>query len=455
MRLRRRLIAAVTVTAASLATLAGGALTASPAGAAGSTPPPIQPTAFGVHYMGVGETSGRYWPAVKYGILRIWDNGTSWRELEPARGQWDPTALARLDYLMLNASRLHKQVLLTLGQTPQWASTCPDRTSDPSLPGDPRVTFFYGPGAGCEPADYGDWNAYVSFLLNRYGSRISAIEPWNEANYPTYWQSSGGMNSSTAYTAMAQIALHTQQVVAGFNAAHGTRIGVISPSFGARHPNMPGWVQNFLVQIRAIGGMPTAIAIHGYPNTGANPESILTPLAKVKAIRDKYAPGRPIWDNEIGFGLMSAHYLYGVGGNAQGIVARAFLVELSSGVSKMFWYGWGDRTYSGLYVTNADGTTSNNGLALNRVYGWLVGTRPYGCGHGNTVATQYIWTCRLLLPGGVHAHAVWAVKGTPTITMPSGTQRIDFASGGGYPVVGGYRLRIGTVPVLIRGSFAL
>lgn len=453
MRSRTSLLIVASVAFAAAVSLVGSTLTAGSAGAA--TPARIDGTAFGIHYRGLGQTSGRYWPAVKYGLLRIWDNGTSWRELEPAQGQWDASALATLDYLVNNAALLHKKVLLVLGQTPQWASSCPDRTSDPSLPGDPRTTFAYGPGAGCEPTDMTTWANYVSFLLERYGAKIGAVQAWNEANYPTYWQSSGGMTSTTAESAMAQLALRAGQVIRAYNAAHGTHITVVAPSMGARHPNMPTWLHDFLVQANSIGARFDALAIHMYPNTGGTPESTLGPLAKARALRDHLAPGVPIWDTEVGFGLKRQNYLYGVGANAQGIVARAFLLELSSGLAKVFWYGWGDRGYSGLWLTNADGTTSNNGLALNRVYGWLNGSRPYGCGHGNTLATQYIWTCRLALANGSNARAMWAIKGAPVVTTPLGTQRIDYITGGYRAVGAGYRQTLSTAPVLIRGTFTV
>lgn len=406
-----------------------------PTGSAEAVGHVVRPYAFGMHYIGVGKYP---WPKAPYGSLRIWDNGYSWRELQPQDAtSWDGARLHALDAMVAKAYALHKQVVIVLGQTPRWASSNPNGSGGT----DASHRFAYGAGAGYAPsaANYKSWAGYVGFLARRYGHHVNAFEVWNEGNYPTYWQ--GSMGQMVTLTRIARAAVRQA----------GSRAAILAPSIGARHPNAPAWMSSFL----SYGGgrYVDALNVHGYPSPGTGPEDMLAKIHAIRAVAARRGYGsKPMWDTEIGYGVARLHRTYS-GAVARGYVARTFLVELSDGMTRTFWYAWGDRGYSGLYITNKDGSLSVNGVALRTTYGWMVNATAYGCAKGGTYATRYIWACRFRYQDGSTGQAWWAVKGTPTVRVPSGARTLQTTLGYKRAISGGAAIRLGVEPVMIRGWF--
>ena len=85
------------------------------AGPAWTSPPPS--SYFGVHYGGIGSGTG-YPESSAIGSVRLWDTGTSWRNLEPSRGIWRWDVL---DTAVDNAQAHGDSVLYVLGWGPSWA----------------------------------------------------------------------------------------------------------------------------------------------------------------------------------------------------------------------------------------------------------------------------------------------------------------------------------------------
>ena len=62
------------------------------------------------------------WPAARFGTLRLWDAGTSWTSLEPLKGVWHFETLDT--WVAAAEANGIPDIILTLGQTPAWASLC-------------------------------------------------------------------------------------------------------------------------------------------------------------------------------------------------------------------------------------------------------------------------------------------------------------------------------------------
>jgi len=60
-------------------------------------------------------------PPPGFGVLRLWDSGTTWAAMEPKPGQWQFDQLDR----WMAARAPGQAVMLTLGQSPTWASSDP------------------------------------------------------------------------------------------------------------------------------------------------------------------------------------------------------------------------------------------------------------------------------------------------------------------------------------------
>jgi hypothetical protein len=95
-----------------------------------------------------------------------------WHALEPVRaGQWDTGMAARVDDLMNAVGANHLKAQVTVYGTPCWAHVDPPNC-DPNSREDP-----YSPSA--DPQAFG--NA-IGRMIDRWGTRISAVEVWNEPN---------------------------------------------------------------------------------------------------------------------------------------------------------------------------------------------------------------------------------------------------------------------------------
>jgi hypothetical protein len=98
-----------------------------------------------------------------------------WSSLEPnAPGKIDPHALAFLDRLVSDAAKGGIRVIATADSTPCWASSAPAALLGKCVPGRLATANAWPPR---EPSAYA---AFVAYLAARYGTRLAAIEIWNE-----------------------------------------------------------------------------------------------------------------------------------------------------------------------------------------------------------------------------------------------------------------------------------
>ncbi|HUB73657.1 MAG TPA: cellulase family glycosylhydrolase [Solirubrobacteraceae bacterium] len=98
----------------------------------------------------------------------------AWAQFAPARGALAPGPLAALDAFVEDASRHGVGVVLTVDATPCWDSSAPRRLLDACVPGRLAAANAWPPRT---PAAYA---SFVAALARRYGSRLAAIEIWNE-----------------------------------------------------------------------------------------------------------------------------------------------------------------------------------------------------------------------------------------------------------------------------------
>ena len=98
-----------------------------------------------------------------------------WSTLEPrAQGTIDPHALALVDRLVGDAAAGGIKVIATVDSTPCWDSSAPAGLLRTCTPARPTKANAWPPR---DPAPYGTLTA---FLAQRYGTKLAAIEVWNE-----------------------------------------------------------------------------------------------------------------------------------------------------------------------------------------------------------------------------------------------------------------------------------
>jgi hypothetical protein len=345
------------------------------------------PTFFGLNTGILGSTP---WPSAPFGSIRLWDTSTTWNDLEPSRDVYN---WSNLDgYLAL--AQTHKvDVLYTFGGTAEWAAS--------------------GSGSQCgytlescyPPSNIQDWDQFVTALVAHSAGRIKYWELWNEANLPEFWTGD-----------VATLVVLAQHAYVIIKAADPTAV-VLSPSSTGSATE----VGDFLNGYFSAGGSSVidVVAFHGYTYPSV-PEGVLDLVAAVRvSMASNEIASKPIWDTEGSWGLDSS---LASPNDAPGYLARQFVLQWSSGVSRFYWYAWNNGSWGTLWTTSG---IQPAGIAYGQVYNWIEGaTMSSPC----TMASDSTWTCALTRPGGYQALIVWNSATAESYT-PTGqyTQYLDLA----------------------------
>ena len=364
------------------------------------------------------------WPAVSIGSIRLWDSGVIWPLLEPGKGQWNFTTL---DKWVSLAQSHNADILMTLGQSPTWASARPSEASP------------YSPGAAAEPANIEDWNTYVRTVATRYKGRIHYYEIWNEPNLTEFY--SGTVNemvtlAQAAYTILKQV---------------DPTIKVVSPSATASAGL--SWLDRYF----AAGGGAYAdvIGYHFYVTPGP-PEDISPLITQVRQVMSNHGlQGKPLWNTEVGWFIRNSQDVvvgYGVFSKvlteteAMEYVARTYLIDWVGGVDRVFWYAWDDG-YMGL--TDADHKTAKPpGAAFAVLYTWLNGASVASV----TQDSQGTWTVLIKRGTGYTGRVLWNPAASVYFPLPRvwNGKTLKQLTGQQSSLTGVYGLNVGPMPLLVE-----
>jgi len=216
---------------------------------------PVPTTLFGLHIN--KTTAANNWPPLQQGIIRLWDTGTRWNQIETNANVYTWTHFdACTNVIWTNNPNC--KILYTLGQTPAWAAlstNTPDASDGTN-------------GASSEPRDMNDWSNYLSTVATRYKGLIQYYEIWNETDYPGFY--SGAISNMVT---MAQVARRA--------------LTKVDPTIEVIGPNITlggfGWLERF---IQAGGPPPDILSFHDYPTT--RPESCLAGLVGLRDMLSHY-----------------------------------------------------------------------------------------------------------------------------------------------------------------------
>ncbi|NHC45593.1 GH39 family glycosyl hydrolase [Motilibacter aurantiacus] len=368
---------------------------------------------FGLHAAGIGDGKA---PRTEYGAVRLWDSGTTWRQIEPANDKW---SWERLDAAVATARRDGARPLLVLGQTPEWAA------SDPSAPG------YNGPGASSPPRNNGEWVEYVREVATRYKGKITEYEIWNEPNVTDFWR-----GSEAQLVTLARLANDTIKAI-------DPGATVTTPSFVVRRPAQQAWLTRYLV----AGGAEHAdvVNVHIYPDATGTPETMLTVYNEVRNRLDRRDVKLPVWNTEVNYGLPTGGTVAPLQlpeATAAGYVARTYLLTASLGISRAYWYMW-DNTQVGVLMTSDGSKLTAAGRAYAVVRGWLAGRSFRGC----APALDGTWTCWV-----GRDRIVWNPSKAVKVIVPSGTSGAVGINGRAVAAKPGSSLTVGVAPVLLRDA---
>jgi Cellulase (glycosyl hydrolase family 5) len=199
-----------------------------------------------------------------------------WSLIEPnGPGQMDPATLAVVDRLVSDAAAEGIKVIVTVDSTPCWASSAPASILSRCTPGAP------GPANAWPPRDAATYATFVAFLAQRYGTRLAAIEVWNEPD-----------QSNEAYLAGPEKPQHYATILRAAYPA----IKQANPGIPVLAGSLVGSNGLFLKALYAAGikGYYDGLAVHFYNLTLASLRSI----HEVQLANGDYTP---LWLDEFGW----------------------------------------------------------------------------------------------------------------------------------------------------------
>jgi hypothetical protein len=206
-----------------------------------------------------------------------------WSEFEPlGPNQIDPGALAYLDRLTSDAAADGIGVVAMVESSPCWATSAPASLLQACVPDRASKANSWPPS---NPATFATFAAY---LAQRYGTRLAALEVWNEPD-----------QSNEAYFAGPE---KPQRYAAVLRAAY--------PAIKQADPNVPvlagslvGANGVFLRDLYAAGikGYYDGLAVHYYTLT-------LASLRSIHEVQVANGDTKPLWLNEFGWSSCYPHH---------------------------------------------------------------------------------------------------------------------------------------------------
>lgn len=318
---------------------------------------------FGMHFFYTGASL--QWPGqpdtkipAGIGAWRLWDaKGTVWADLEPMKGAWN---FSLLDYYVNVAERSGVELLLTLGQTPQWASARPSEMTS------------MGAGRAAEPKNTADWENYVRTLATRYKGRIRYYEIWNE---PAFSEIESTVNSaglagyySGSASKMVELAKAAYPIIKNIDPT----AMIISPSMAGEDQ---GVKRLNLYLSKGGGDYSDIVGFHFYTVNTTDPEKLPPLVGKVRnTVALNGISSKELWNTESGLMIQGKGSLVsplepgstGVLGVvfdeqvASGMLARYLVLGAASGLGRYYWFAW-DSGSMGL----ADNINSNGSRVIN------------------------------------------------------------------------------------------
>ncbi|MFZ0665642.1 MAG: glycosyl hydrolase [Acidimicrobiales bacterium] len=361
-----------------------------------------------------GADSDASYPSVALGMVRIWDDGTTWLNVEPSPGEWNFTAL---DRQVSQARSKGARVLYVLGQTPEWASS------------DPRSTDIYGRGAPAMPTSIQSWKQYVSEVAQRYKGEIGAYEIWDEADASTF------SGTPEQMVELATVAYDTIKQI-------DPSAIVLTPSF-TQYALTDGWLYDYLSD--GGGVVANAFAGHAYAN---NPEGAATYLAAYRQALTRAGLKLPIWMTEIGYsGYSSTGQALFDTQNAQAYVARTLMDQAELGAAQIIWYG---ANTNDMWLSLGEQGYPADATAYTTMLRWLSGSTPKGCGGITSGPYAGLFACYLVRPDGATGVLMYDPQGTMTMQAPtSGSFKVKNLNGQVTVLAPGTSLTLTGSPVLV------
>ena len=407
------------------------------ASAAPATSARVPGTYFGMHVHAAG--TGTLPSTAVAGSVRLWDTGTTWADIQPARDVWD---WSRLDAAVAEAKRKRVRPLIVLGMTPTWASVSPAWPSPTGHLGSTRP-----------PRRNADWARYVKAVVSRYYPRgVREFQTWNEPN-SGFWAGStarmavlNGIAWDIVHATVADTKLRTK---GGGPARKYPSALLVAPGMSTRRAPQLTFLWKYFAHPAAR--RVDVVSLHLYPQPEGTPEDALVQLERAqKYLRHRKVDDLPMWVTEINYGgrLGNRPEPLVISPALQpAYVARTLLLARSRGAERLYWYAWNNRQAVGVHTTRADlRTPTPAGRAWVRTRAWM-SRGVLGCKRDRTGT----WTCTVRARQG-YGKVIWNPDRRVGVPVPGRASTTTTLGGRVSRAQTGGRLAVGPVPIYVATS---
>lgn len=316
---------------------------------------------------------------VPFGILRTWDSGIVWPQIEPEKGKWNWDLLD--NYVRLSRGK-NARLILMIAMTPRWAAKTPD-----------APTPYGGNVSSSPPRDIKDYENFIRAIAERnekvYGGAIRYWEIWNE---PDNFQA--GFNFYTGdIDEMVSLARAARQILKKAN----PRNMIIAPGITQIGQD---WLDRFLQ--KSGKEYIDIIAIHFYW-VFASPaisdfERTMTSLRKV--MERNGIEKMPVWVTETGIDVA----FFKTPEKQAMALAEMLLAPRYFGADVACSYSWNGTLYTPM-ADRETGKSTPIGLAYVEFQKWMNGAtitdmRPGGSRTTVFTLSRYDHTARIIWRNG-------------------------------------------------------
>lgn len=211
----------------------------------------------------------------------------SWIDAEPSNGVYDNAHLEDVDRAIAAIRSAGAKVVLTVSETPQWAS------------GNPNPLY--------PPTNAADLADFYAMVVARYGASVDAWQVWNEPNHPSFWapDPTGRPDACLEYAPLLKAAAPV--IRAGDPTA--------TVLFGGLAFNDYAYVERCYDLVPDIGAYFDVMVTHPYTLGGSAPEAVIDSspadgrldhqsflaYREVRASMLARGSDKPIWFTEMGW----------------------------------------------------------------------------------------------------------------------------------------------------------
>jgi hypothetical protein len=306
--------------------------------------PPKPAKAMDMSYFGVNEHPYRYtdyaalidqMAASQIKWVRF---SVEWNNIEPSKGVHPADVMAKIDDIVNRLTAKGIQIEWVLGYTAEWATSCTSCT----WPDDTRY----------KPADWADWENFVTYITGRYKGIIHYWEVWNEQDLSGFWKSSIDDYYTLLQKAYAKIKAtdSTNSVLLGGMA--------LSTGYG-----LGTWFDSLMGVIGANNVPFDIINYHSYGDSRVQVSRYNGTMDVINKYSSSLA-GIPIWITETGLTSSNGTTEY----QKADYVDQVYLLNKRwPNIFKVFWYNYRDKN-TGNPVEDNYGLTAQDLTPFKALY---------------------------------------------------------------------------------------